>query len=78
MLRTPDCDGRHAKLTGVMRTTTENKKAVVKFDANKIIKAAVGSARLEGYKGKVEDFADDEVAAAPPPEPEEAQHNLRP
>jgi hypothetical protein len=36
---------------------------MVKIDRNKIVKAAVGSARLEGYKGSIKEAQEKKTAA---------------
>lgn len=40
---------------------------MTKISQDKIVRAAVGSARLEGYKGTLKAVSTKKVAAAPPP-----------
>ena len=40
---------RRCKITNIMRKS----KKMTKIDPNKIIRAAIGSSQLEGYKGSV-------------------------
>lgn len=40
----------------MVSTITEDKKRIVKIARDKIVRAAVGSARLEGYRGEAGKF----------------------
>ncbi len=47
-----------------MPTTTEDKKRIVKIARDKIVRAAIGSARLEGYRGAAGKFEGEQANAA--------------